>query len=436
MSAQLSDDKERAMEASERQLVRALAPSAFFTVISGGMLFSARQAIALKQFKNAGEFTVFMSKLASLGALFEFIMNPIFGKLADAYGRRRIIPIGNIMCLLVRMLLFKFPDKLWPLVIEQAVSVPCVTSYFTTYRAALGDRLEGKSFANANASIGMAIGASLIAGPLVTKTVMSRMDPKYCYAISCCFVTASLTHLAFNFEETLPPEKRKPLVLSDMQPFSFMQIMKDSVLRRLMLITGMQSFTEGRNVTDILSIYMLEDLKWNWDQINNFVATYGFALILSGMTVKPMLAALGMRSFTTFSNVCNIMSLLCYARCPPLSSMLPNNAIMYLSVFFGAPGGRKRDAAESLIMKIGSERGFGNGFISGSMMNFRAVINILGPVLFGSLYAWGAKRGRSAIVWYVGALTILAAEFSLRSLSNRELGLDRNGQIPKNEQRR
>jgi hypothetical protein len=60
---------------------------------------------------------------------------------------------------------------------------------------------------------------------------------------------------------------------------------------------------------------------------------------------------------------------------PGLFGLAPN-AAMYLGLVFTIPGARKRDAVESLIMTMGAEAGFGKGMISGSMMNFRAVINV------------------------------------------------------------
>ena len=65
---------------------------------------------------------------------------------------------------------------------------------------------------------------------------------------------------------------------------------------------------------------------------------------------------------------------------------------MWLGLVFAIPGARKRDAVEALIIQRGAEQGFGRGFLSGSLMNWKSVINIIGPVLFGSLYTYGAKR--------------------------------------------
>jgi len=283
-------------------------------------------------------------------------------------------------------------------------------------------------FAKANAVISMYIGASILAGPLMAEIIIRRSDPKYCYLLSAMFGGTSFAMLTTQFEETLPIEKRTPLVLGDMQPLSFLQLMKTRALSRLVLVTGLQSFTEGRSIIDVLTIYAQADLGYNLTEVNRFVGMTGISLIAAGIAVKPLMNALGMRNFTYFSNFCNVLCNTAYCNVPPFS-FFGTTAAMSMGIVLSAPGGRKRDAVESLIMKIGGEAGFGNGFISGSMTNFRAIINILGPLLFGTAYAWGKKKGYPALPFALGVLTILAAQLAMMTVTNEELGLDSKGHL-------
>ena len=93
----------------------------------------------------------------------------------------------------------------------------------------------------------------------------------------------------------------------------------------------------------------------------------------------------------------------------------------------GAPGGRKRDAVEALIMKHGSDAGLGKGFVSGSLMNFRSIVNIVAPAFFASMYQLGVRRKTPGFVFFTGALSVVAAECVWRSMTNVELGLDEEG---------
>lgn len=421
----LQEEEEKKM----RRLLSIISPSAFLTVFSGAMLFSARQAVAMPLFNDAQEMTRFLSLCQSAGSFVEFLMNPIFGKLADSIGRKKVMPFANIAVSVVRFMLFLLPNKKWPIVMEQVVTLPVVTSFFTTYRATLGDHLSGVNLARANAEIGIPIGLSVIAGPLVASWIMSRSHPKNCYLLSVICAFGSLLNIFFRFEESLPVEQRRPLILSDMQPFSFMKLMRLPVVNRLMLITGCQTASEGRSLYDFCSVFLKNDLDWSWYKVNFVVTTFGVALVASGLMVKPMLQTLGLRRFTTFSNTCNFLQNVSFGCMPPFSWLLGSTACVCLGMAFSAPGGRKRDAAESLIMKLGAEAGFGNGFISGSMMNMRALVNVLAPLYFGWLYNVGSKRKFPALVFLGAALTILLSELAHLSISNEDLGLDENGQL-------
>ena len=75
----------------------------------------------------------------------------------------------------------------------------------------------------------------------------------------------------------------------------------------------LKSAGEGRNVNNYIALYMQNNLNWSWDIINNFVASLGIALIVSGLGSKRMMSAVGFANFTAFSNLANITSFILYS---------------------------------------------------------------------------------------------------------------------------
>ena len=59
------------------------------------------------------------------------------------------------------MIMFLFPKALWPIVLEQTVTIPLVTSFFTTWRASASDLLVG-------ALVGSALVGARAAAPAAT----------------------------------------------------------------------------------------------------------------------------------------------------------------------------------------------------------------------------------------------------------------------------
>lgn len=140
-----------------------------------------------------------------------------------------------------------------------------------------------------------------------------------------------------------------------------------------------------------------------------------------------MMARLGPKLFTSVCNLCNAASMFCYSHVPPLNLLMSPGFGMWLGLVFSIPGARKRDAVEALVMKTGSDAGFGKGFISGALMNWRAVINVVGPLLFGSVYTYGSRRNFPGLAFLVAAMTCVAAQGLTQSVSAEAFSSGREG---------
>jgi hypothetical protein len=95
--------------------------------------------------------------------------------------------------------------------------------------------VQASELCTANAKVGVAAGIGLVCGPLIAKILMNRFETKWVYLASCGMAGVALHQIQTKFTETLPVDQRKELVLRDMQPLSFIQVMrKSSTLFRLM----------------------------------------------------------------------------------------------------------------------------------------------------------------------------------------------------------
>lgn len=254
-----------------------IGPAVFMNVLSAALLFSARQALALEMLTDSVSVVQFLTRLASGGAVVEFLLNPVFGKLSDSFGRRKIIPLGNIAALLCRALVFAFPTGIWAYVLEQSICTCFITSFFTTWRAAIADLTEGapRAYAINCAKAGMFAGLGVICGPILSTAIMARAGARYCFATSVGISSVCVGHLLMNFKETLPVADRQPMNWFQAQPLSFLQLITASrPLATLMAVTGLQTLSEGRNTTDVASIYMREDLEWSWPQVRGTTLRY------------------------------------------------------------------------------------------------------------------------------------------------------------------
>ena len=83
-------------ERAELGLSAQIAPVVALCVMCKSMLFSARAKAAGRIVRDPVRLASLLARLTSFGALAEFLLNPLFGKLSDTYGRKAILPLGPL----------------------------------------------------------------------------------------------------------------------------------------------------------------------------------------------------------------------------------------------------------------------------------------------------------------------------------------------------
>ena len=171
-------------------------------------MFTAQQASVGKMFESQDDLASFLTNLVSASAFFELLGNPVFGKLSDSFGRRPIVFIGNISTVICRFLMFLYSKHKWPVILEQLITVPLVTSFFTTWRASASDILRDKICkVHSNCRCFRRFGVACWAHHVKAYHALYR-SKVLLFSIFSIFGTCYCP-LGKNFEETLPEEKRE-----------------------------------------------------------------------------------------------------------------------------------------------------------------------------------------------------------------------------------
>jgi len=309
-------------------------------------------------------------------------------------------------------------------------------------RAALTDLLaktkDSAEFAVKSAYISAFAGLAMIIGPILGGYVRTGISArggngdKAAFMLSCVLALGTSTLIVSTFEETLPSNERISLTrksLNDMQPLSFMQLRTIPQLAKMLWAEGFQTMAEGRNLSPVNYLLLTTDFKWSMNAFARVLAGQGFSVMAGGIVVKKQLELMGMRLFTTVSNVTNFCTLCLWGLAGVIEEKLgiPTGVSMALSLLASIPGSRKRDGIEGSFMLTGINAGYGRGFLNGALMNWRAVFNIFSPTMLGYMYSAGKRNGRPYLPWLFAGLCNLAAEAVVQSLSNADLLLDKDG---------
>lgn len=439
------DEEAEVIKAKLDKTTKVLSAGVFMHLLAMSFTWGARDNMALERTGSAANAATFLARIDGIGALVEFLLNPVFGKLSDAYGRKPFIANASLGTCLTSALVVQ-QGTLFSLLMDKFLTTPLNTSFFTIFRAALTDLLsKSKStgeFAARNAQISAFAGLAIIMGPILggkirtTVSARGRSGDRAAFIASSLMALVNCIYLAKNFEETLPEGERCELtrdtITKDMQPLSFTQVWGTSpAINKMFWAEGFQTLAEPRNISPVQYLLLTQDFGWDMSMFANALAGFGVSLVFGGILAKKQLEFMGLRMFTTVCNICNSSALALQGCGMVIERNLGVRTPLTwaLSIMFLIPGARKRDGIEGALMLLGDEAGFGRGFMSGAMMNWRAVFNVITPVVLGYIYAWGKSNGRNApyLPWIVGAVSNLVAEGVLQTLSNRDLFLDDQG---------
>ena len=307
------------------------------------------------------------------------------------------------------------------------------TTFFTIWRAALADLVSGPDLASNTASIGIMAGFAILAGPISSTLVGAfagqANSPRVCFLIAGMSTALNVGLLQAKFEETLPAKDRKPVRLEDANPFSFLKLLNHSWASFTLMCTAvLQTLPEGRNIMATNYLYMSQGLGWAPGKVNGFISALGISLVFSALIVKKSIARLGLDGHTTMSNIVQTLGFIVWGNAGNMAPYFGGSSEVGVLMAIGlmVPGGRKRDGVEAMLNDIGVKAGFGRGYISAALMNWRAISNVFAPLIFGNIYSWAttAPRMNHGLVFTVMGLTQLLAEVVFRTLSKKQMGLE------------
>lgn len=346
-----------------------------------------------------------IGRMASAGALAEFLSGPMLGRLSDAEGRKKFIVGGLLTTAVLDLLVASRPTSLATLVFNSIVSTASNTAFITILRAGMADLLSGRDLGVANSQVGIAAGLGVIIGPLLGATVDQNFGPSATYALSSIIGFVTAAYVSSNMQETLTEEKKKQMDWSAANPLSFFKLLTSgSVLRTLALALGAQCIAEPRFVFPYAQLLWRQKYKYSAQKMGAFAGFFGLLYVVGSVWSKKRFSKLGPAKHVTESNACNILAWLAWSKF--------NNDIGTMASFlFFAGGIRKRDGLEVMIQGEADKLGWGKGETTAITGTFKSVSAILAPNLLARAAEAVPNSGAPMLV---GALATMLSELIFR----------------------
>jgi len=382
------------------------------------VLLQARPVLAMAAFKRAGvpsnklagSVAEFGGKMTAAIGVLEFVLNPTVGKLSDALGRRVILLTFPIINCLLKLMVFFHPDNLSVVFFERTVNGAVTTlAGSTTCSAALSDITPEKELGQAYAELGSAAGFGAILGSWVAgRLSASGSTPRANFLFASGLAAMQWIFDYFALSETLLKESRKPLPkeASAMManPLRFLKLFSHNTkLSLLVVVAGLQCMPEGKNISDLHQNYLMHHVKANPVQRANFSSVIGIAMVVGGWMAKYSIAALGNRGHTTMNNLLTAVAFACFGH-------RQERWNMWLGLVLQTPTMERRAGTSAMATNNAIACGMGRGEYQACFANWRAMNNIVAPLVYGKLFAKFANTSVPGMPYFAGAVFILLAE--------------------------
>ncbi len=212
--------------------------------------------------------------LVSTYSLMQLVCAPLWGMLSDRTGRKPVIAIG-VLGYAVTLFLFGLATEFWMLFVARTLAGILSSAAMPTAMAYISDNAPEQARSGGMGQLGAAIGAGVIAGPLLGGLLSSRS-----FSLPF-FVGAGLAGLSFLLVLLLLPESRPDRDAAHKPPLrwaDFRQVFA-SPAGFLLLLIFIMSFGLA-NFQGVIGLYAVDKFGFNTGQVGALWMVIGAVLIL------------------------------------------------------------------------------------------------------------------------------------------------------------
>lgn len=385
----------------------AIAAGLFMTSVTMVVPTRAPMVLTIKAGDAAATARV-MGLMSASAAAIEVFVNPVFGRLADAHGRKPFLLLAPTLNTVLHAGVAAFPSSLRMTFIDRMISGAMIFSFLAPMNAAISDMFSGSQLALNMARNGTLFGLGCALGPFIG----AKLGGARSFAASSAMFAATWLWVMTQIPETLTANGRKNFSLEACSPLRFLTLFqRGRVMSALAAAIGLQSFGDYVNIYDINFLYMKSVLGYGQAEVGNFATAVGLSQIGGGKAMEKMLTIAGQKSATLAANIMWIISM----------GLLGSSRSAYqlcLALFVMTFGHQRGTPVGAYLQKHGQAAGLGRAEIAAAQANLLAVVKVGIPILYGNIFAWATSRGRNlpGLPYFLIACLTLSAQLTLWSV--------------------
>ena len=314
---------------------------------------------------------------ASVWGLMQFVSSPVLGALSDRFGRRPVILLSCLGLSLDHVFMALAPT-LELLLVGRVIS-GVTSATISTARAYVADVSTPDQRARAFGIVGMSFGIGFVLGPAIGG-FLGEVDPRLPFWVSAAASLANALFGWFVLPESLPPERRMAFSWKRANPVGALRLL---LSRRELpglatihfLVTLVQQVLPA-----VFVLYTAHRYGWNARTIGLTLVALGVgSALVQGLLVGPIVDRFGPRLTLIVGLMSGGLGMAIYA-------LAPSGPWFWL----GVPGlmlwGMSGPALQQMMTRQVSASQ--QGQLQGANNSVRSLSALIGPAIFGGLFAW------------------------------------------------
>lgn len=314
--------------------------------------------------------------LATTYGIMQFFCTPLLGALSDRYGRRPVLLL-SIFGLGVSYIVTAFAQSLILLLMARIVS-GATGATFSVANAYVADITSHKERGKAFGAVGAAFGVGFIFGPMIGGT-LGAADLRLPFLVAAGLSFCNFCYGYFVLPESLPPEKRAPLMWQRANPFG--------ALAHIGQLKGVESLVFVF-ACSALAQFILQntwvlytEFRFAWTPQQNGIALFVVGMtsaITQGVLLSRLLAKFGEMRLAIIGMTSSAVINIAYG-------LTTQSSVLYILILANFLSFAATPALQTLISKAASEKE--QGLTQGALNAINSMMIIIAPLIGTTLLA-------------------------------------------------
>jgi DHA1 family tetracycline resistance protein-like MFS transporter len=330
-------------------------------------------------------------------ALMQFLSTPVHGALSDRFGRRPMLLASNIGLGLDYILMALAPSLIW-LFVGRIISGIASTSISTSF-AYIADVTPPEQRSVKFGLLSAAIAIGFVLGPALGG-VLGAIDPRLPFWVAAALSLANVLYGLFVLPESLPPERRSPLIWRNANPLGSLRLLRsDPVLRGLASVNFVANLAFVA-LTSTFVLYTSHRFGWDEGTVGIALGVFGLSLVMAQMGfVRLLVKSVGERNLMLAGYLLGAAGFI-------TMGLANNNMIAWASIPLSALWGLSGPTMQALMSRKVSA--LQQGALQGANGSMVGIAQFIGPSIFTQTFAYFIGAGRG---WNLPGMPYLLAAF-------------------------